>query len=259
MNVVVTGAGHGLGAALAARFARAGHPVALLDLDGEAAERHAAVLSEAGPRCLGFACDVADAEECHTASSRLLDEWDGVDLLINNAGLTHMGSVVETDVDVLRRVMDVNFFGSVHCTKALLPSLLARRGQVAAISSVAGSAPLAMRAGYVASKHAVEGFFETLRAEHARDGLAVTLVRPSFVRTGIGARALDPHGRPSARDERTGVEHELGPEAAAEIIVRGIVRRRRSVWVGREARRAAWVHRLLPGLYDELMIRRTMS
>ena len=257
-NVVVTGAGHGLGAALAARFARAGHAIALLDLDGEAAERRAAMISESGARCLGLACDVADADDCQATLSGLLDAWDGVDLLVNNAGMTHMGGVADTDVHVLRRVMDVNFFGSVHCTKALLPTLLARRGQIVAISSVAGHAPLAMRAGYVASKHAVQGFFETLRAEHARDGLAVTLVCPSFVRTGIGRRALDVHGNPGAQDQRTGVQHELGAEAAADLIFRGTMRRQRTVWVGREARLASWAHRLAPSVYERLMIRRTM-
>ncbi len=259
MNVVITGAGHGLGAALAARFARAGHRIALLDLDGEAAERHACALSESGPTCLAFACDVSDPGDCEATLSRLVEDWGGVDLLVNNAGMTHMGGVAETDVEVFRRVMDVNFFGAVHCTKTLLPSLLARRGQVVAISSVAGYAPLAMRAGYVASKHAVQGFFETLRSEYARQGVAVTLVCPSFIRTGIGRRALDVHGQQGAEDQRTGVQHELGPEAAADRIFRGTMQRRRTIWVGREAWLASWVHGLAPALYERLMIRRTMS
>lgn len=257
-NVVVTGAGHGLGAALAGRLARSGHAVALLDLDAEAALKRAAELSTTGAPCLGLGCDVTDADACGATLGALTRDWGGIDLLVNNAGMTHVGLVAETEVGVLRRVMELNFFGAVHCTKALLPSLLARRGHVVAISSVAGYAPLATRAGYVASKHALQGFFETLRTEHSRDGLTVTLVCPSFVRTNIGARALDPAGRAVGADARTGVGHELRPEQAADQIVRGIEKRKRIVFVGREARLAWWLTRLWPAAYERLMTRRAL-
>jgi len=256
-NVVVTGAAHGIGAALAARFARAGHAVGVLDLDADAAEATVKGISREGGRAQAIRADVTDPADCQRAIGRVIDDWGGIDVLVNNAGITHVGRIVDTDPRVLRRVMDVNFFGAVHCTRAALPSLLARRGCVAVMSSVAGFAPLATRSGYVASKHALQGFFETLRTEHETDGLAVTIVCPSFVATGIGRRALGPDGLPAGEDARTGVAHAIGPGEAADTIFRGVEARRRLVWVGREARWSWWAAHLAPRLYERMMVRRT--
>jgi len=258
-SVVITGAGHGIGAAPAERFGRAGHAVAVLDLDGEAAAACARRIEERGGSALALRCDVTRAAECDAAISRVVEAWGGVDILVNNAGITHVGLVRDTEVAVLRRVVDVNLFGAIHCTRAALPWLLERKGCIAALSSVAGFAPLATRAGYVASKHALQGFFETLRTEHVADGLGVVLVCPSFVETDIGRRALGADGRPAGEGKRTGVAHAVGPEEAAELIFRGVTRRRRIVWVGREARLAWWITRLAPRLYERMMLRRVLG
>ena len=257
-SVVVTGAAHGLGAALAEGFVRRGDSVALLDLDAAAAAERAAALEKHGAPVLGIGCDVTSSSDCTAAIGQVVSAWGGVDVLVANAGITHVGRVEETDGAVFRRVMDVNFFGAVHATRAALASLRERRGHVVALSSVAGFAPLATRAGYAASKHAVEGFFATLRAECEGDGLAVTLVRPSFVRTGIGRRALGPGGSPAEGDARSGVGHEISVEDAAGTVLRALSRRPRVVWVGREARLAWWVSRAFPRMYERQMVRRTL-
>ncbi len=258
-NVVITGAAHGIGAALAGRFARAGHSIAVLDLDAHAAGGRAKQIEDDGGTALALGCDVTASSECGDAISSVVAAWGGIDILINNAGITHVGLIRDTDADVVRRVVEVNFFGAVHCTQAALPSLLARKGCVVALSSVAGFAPLATRAGYVASKHAVQGFFETLRCEHRSDGLGVTLVCPSFVDTGIGRRALGADGRAAEEEARTGVAHAVSPVEAAEAIFRGVSKRRRIVWVGREARAAWWMTRFAPRIYEHLMARRTLG
>ena len=253
-RVVVTGAASGIGAALVGHFSRAGARVALLDLDTEGAATVAGGLADA--ETMVQHCDVTSLPECEAAVAAVTSAWGGIDVLVNNAGTTQLGRFADTDVDGIRRVVDVNLFGAVNCTKAALPSLLAGRGQVVVTSSVAGFAPLVGRAGYAAGKHALHGFFDTLRAEHRGDGLRVLIVCPSFVDTAIGDHALGPDGRPAPPDARTGVHAPMPPDEVAAAVVRAAARGRRLLLVGRDARLSYWTARLAPRLYERLMIRR---
>jgi NAD(P)-dependent dehydrogenase (short-subunit alcohol dehydrogenase family) len=252
--VVITGAAGGIGAALARRFAVEGARVALLDRD----VRRAAAVAEQidGASVMVQRCDVTSPADCDAAIGAVVDIWGGIDVLVNNAGITHLGRFSDTDVDVIRRVVDVNFFGAVNCTKAALPSLLEQRGQIVVVSSVAGVAPLAGRTGYAASKHALHGFFDSLRAEHRQDGLRVLIVCPSFVDTSIGAHALGADGGPAAPEARTGVKRPLPPAEVADLVVQAAARDRRLLLVGRASRLSYWVGRLAPRVYERLMVRR---
>lgn len=253
-SVAITGAGSGIGAATSRAFAAEGARVALLDRDGAAVRTLAEELSAGGATALAIECDVTQPADCENAVRAIQEAWGGIDVLVNNAGITQLGRVVDSDPDVMRRVLEVNFFGALCCTRAALPSLLERRGRIVVLSSIAGFAPLATRAAYAASKHALHGFFESLRAEHRRDGLGVTLVCPSFVRTAIGAHALGPHGETGGA--RTGVRGEIEPAEVARAITRAVRRGRDLVLVPGQARLAWWVSHLAPGLYERLMLRR---
>jgi UDP-glucose 4-epimerase len=258
-SAFVTGAASGIGAALARRLARAGAKVALVDRDLAGAQAVAAALREEGRGAVALACDVTSADACQVAVAAALQELGGLDILVNNAGITHLGRFEDTRLDVIRRVMEVNFFGAVHCTKAALPGLLERRGLVVVIASVAGLAPLPTRTGYSASKHALHGFFESLRAEHRAQGLGVLLVDPSFVETAIGAHALGPDGSPAGPGARSGVQGAITPEAAADAVLRAILRRRRHCYVPRRAGLYVWLARLAPAWFERQMARRTAS
>ena len=258
-TVIVTGGGSGIGKGTCQRIADEGGRVGVLDRRLELAEQVAAEITGAGGEAMAVECDVTSAEACTAAVERVRAACGPVDLLVNNAGITHLGAFRDTDVDVIRRVVDVNFLGSVQMTKAALPSLLERRGGIVAISSVAGLAPLATRTGYAASKHALHGFFASLRAEHRDDGLDVLLVYPSFVETAIGDHALGPHGGPAAATDRTGVRASIPADDAAEAIVRAMLRGKRTLYVPWRAAAFVWIARLLPSLYERLMVRRTAT
>ncbi len=256
--VVITGAAGGIGTALARRFAAGGDRLALLDLDVEGARALAEQLGGAESRAIGLHCDVTSYEDCSAAIDRVVAEFGGIDVLINNAGRTHISLFAETSVDVLRKVMDINFFGAVHCTKAALPSLTERQGTIAVLSSVAGFAPLAGRVGYAASKHALHGLFESLRAEVAPQGVHVMMVCPGFTDTGIGRNALGGDGgRPS--DERTTTGTPATPESVAAAIFDGVAQRKRTLLLSTVSRLSWWVSHLLPGVYERLMVRQLLE
>ncbi len=252
--VAITGSGGGLGAAYARAFAAAGATVALLDVDEEAAAARAAEIGAAGGQAWSLGCDVSDESQCRAAITAVTTRTGGIDVLINNAGITHRSAFADTTSEVYRRVMAVNFFGALYCTQAALPTLRERRGMIVAISSVAGFAPLLGRSGYAASKHALHGLFGSLRCELAATGVDVMIVCPGFTATGIGAAALDADGRRTLHPQST-IGRVADPDDVACAVV-DAVRRRRSLLVLTSAGKASWwISRIAPGLYERLMAR----
>jgi NAD(P)-dependent dehydrogenase (short-subunit alcohol dehydrogenase family) len=251
--VAITGAAGGLGTALARAFDQAGARLALLDL-----EAPRALADELGGGALALSCDVTEPAACAAAVEAVVDRLGRLDVLVNNAGITHRSPFASTDVEVLRRVMDVNFFGAVHATRAALQPLQASAGLVVAVSSVAGFAPLLGRTGYAASKHALEGFMGTLRGEVAGSGLDVLVVRPGFLDTPLTRRALGPDGQRVTHAQRA-VGSRMHPDQAAQAIVRAAARRQRELVLTPVARASWWLTRLVPRLYESLMRRTQRS
>jgi len=253
--VVISGAAGGLGRALARSFAAAGARIAALDRDAAGAEALAAELRSEGRQALGQGCDVTDAAACERAMAAVIETWGRIDVLINNAGITHRSAYRRTDPAVTRRVMEVNFFGSVHCTRAALDALLESRGLIIVISSVAGFAPLIARTGYAAAKYALHGFFESLRTELADDGVGVLMVCPSFIDTGIDRNALGGAGRPARHGQQV-VGARARPEAVAAEVLRAAEHGRQLLLPGRMAKLAWCVSRIAPRYYARVMARR---
>lgn len=246
---VVTGAASGIGRALSARLVAAGTKVAMLDLDAAALQNEAKALDRAPAEVLPLPCDVTDFARVSETLAAVERRWGGIDILINNAGITHIGLLADTDATVVRKVMDVNFFGALHCTQAALQSLGRRRGAVVVISSVAGFAPLFERSAYAASKHALHGLFETLRCEVAADGIDVMMVCPGFTATAIQAHAL-------GGAKRRTFGRLADPDEVARAIVAGIAHRRRLLVLSPAGKISWTVSRLFPSVYEKMMTRR---
>lgn len=253
---VVSGAASGLGRALAHHAAAQGAQVAALDVAADGLAALAREFAALGRSVLTLPCDVTDRVACEAAVARVVQQFGRLDWLFANAGISHHSALAQTAPQVIRRVVEVNFFGAVHLTQAALPHLLQSRGAIVAVSSVAGYSPLLARTGYAASKHAMHGFFDSLRPEVAAAGVSVTLACPSFVDTGIDRHALDGSGAVGRHANRVVVGRPLPPDAVARRIGAAAMRSKPRVLIGRTAHLAWWLSRLAPDLYEAVMARR---
>ena len=255
---VITGAASGIGAAISKKFGAGGAKLGLLDIDETAVDAAAADLVAAGMDAIGFCCDVARETECEAAIKAIVAHYGAIDILVNNAGITQRSAFVDTRIDVYRRVMDVNFFGSLHCTKYAIASLVERKGSIVIIESIAGVAPLVGRTGYCASKHALHGLFTSLRAELIGSGVHIMIVCPGFVRTNLQTRALDGNGRVTSHPQSI-VGQQDTPERVADAVCKGIKKRKHLVVLSPVGRLTYWMSRIAPNLYERLMYKQLKS
>lgn len=257
-TVVVTGASSGIGEELAVLLAERGARVVLAARDEAALTRVARRCEQAGGRALAVPTDVSDPEACRRLMLRAVEAFGGIDVLVNNAGLTMRGRFEEvTDVSVFERLMRVNYLGAVYCTHHALDALKARRGLLVAVSSLTGKSGVPGRSGYAASKHALQGFFDSLRIELLGTGVDVLVASPGFVATAIRSHALGPDGSTGHSDiaEEKG-ERMMDARTCASHILRAMDRRERE-WVMLPAPRLVLALKaLVPGLIDRVAARK---
>jgi NAD(P)-dependent dehydrogenase (short-subunit alcohol dehydrogenase family) len=256
--VVITGGAGAIGRALGRSFGAAGAKIAVVDLPSSPLEAARDELAKAGIEALALPCDITDIDQVAAAMTATRDAFGSIDVLINNAGIVHRSGFAETQPEVFRRVMEVNLFGALHCTQACMGDLVANRGLIIAVSSIAGLAPLYGRSGYAASKHAMHGLFESLGAEVADQGVGVLMVCPSFVESGLEASTLGGDGKRLARPRSRVGKLGSADDVAAEVLKAARTGRRRLVLtpIGKTS---ALLSRLAPGLYERLMIRSLRS
>jgi short-subunit dehydrogenase len=177
----------------------------------------------------------------------------GVDILVHSGGVSQRSLAAETDLTIDRAIMEVNYFGTIALTKAVLPSMLARKsGHIVPISSVIGHVGVPLRSAYAASKHALHGFFDTLRAENEKDGIRVTIVCPGYVRTKVSENALRGDGTRHGKLDPTH-ERAMLPEVAAPKIIDGVASGKHEVRVGGKEILAVPLKRFLPGLVARMV------
>jgi len=251
-TVVITGATGGMGRALCRRFGGAGAKIALLDLHRETLGAFAPELNQTGIQTLAFECDVTDEQACQIAIQKIVETFGSIDVLINNAGITQRSAFEKTQTAVFRKVMEVNFFGTLHCTKAALPALIKNQGLIIVMSSIAGFSPLYGRSGYSASKYALHGLFESLRSELQAKGVRVMMVCPGFTATDIEKNALDGDGRPTTHP-RSITGKIATPDEVAEAIYRAALRNKRLLVLSTVGKLAYLISRFFPAYYERVM------
>jgi short-subunit dehydrogenase len=246
---VITGASTGIGAALARAWAARGDNVVLAARNEDALRE----LAEAcGPNALVVRTDVTDPAQCEAMCKAAVERFGGIDVLVNNAGISMWARFREiTDLSIFERIMRVNYLGTVYSTYYALPHLIASRGLLVGISSLTGKTGVPTRSGYAASKHAMQGFLDSIRIELRPTGVDVLVVSPGFVKTDIRSKVLGPDGKSlesSPRDESVG----MSVEECTRIIVRAVDRRAREVVMTPRAKLAMFVKLVAPAVVDRI-------
>lgn len=249
-TIWITGASSGIGEALATRFARDGARLVLSARRENELQRVAGRCVEAGldtADVLVLPLDVTDWAALPGAVQQVLDRFGGIDLLINNAGMSQRSLCIDTDMAVYQRLMDVDVMGQIALTKAVLPHMLERgAGHIAVTASVAGKVGVPKRTGYCAAKHAVMGFFDALRAEVEEQGVFVSTIVPGFIRTDLSRNALAADGSPFGKMDDD-IAGGMDVDACADVVVNALNARKREIPVGKGKEMAAlWVKRIAP-------------
>lgn len=194
--IIVTGASSGIGLAAAKLFGSFGANVVMASRSISKLEELSVEVSAAPSKVLCVKTDVSDENDCRNLVEKTVERFGKIDILVNNAGLSMRAMFKDLDLKVIHKLMDVNFWGTVNCTKYALPYLLESKGSVVGVISIAGYSALPARTGYSASKYAIRGFLDTLRIEHLKDGLNVLVYAPGYVSSNVRNAALTADGSP---------------------------------------------------------------
>ena len=250
-RVVITGASSGIGAAMAREYAAMGAKVVLGARQQDKLDELCKEITAKGGQAVYSVTDVTKAEDCEKLIQKAVDSFGGIDVLICNAGISMRALFDDLDLSVLHRLMDVNFWGTVYCTKYALPYLQQSKGSLVGISSVAGIHGLPGRTGYSASKFAMTGFLETIRVENLKKGLHVMVACPGFTASNVRFSALTADGSQQGSTPREEGKM-MTAEQVAHIVARGIARRKRLCLMEIEGRATHFVKKFAPALVDKL-------
>ena len=196
--------------------------------------------------------DVSRYDDCKNFIDSTIHTFGGIDILINNAGISMRALVEEAEVDVLRKVMDINFFGTVYCTKLALKSILERKGVIVGVSSIAGYRGLPGRSGYSASKFAVNGWLEALRTEMLDTGVNVMWVCPGFTRSNIRNVALNSKGQ-SQGESPLNERSLMSSQECARHIIKAIEKRKRTLVLSFNGKQTVFLNKLFPAFTDRMV------
>lgn len=253
LSVWITGASSGIGEACAYRYAAQGASLVLTSSSAQRLEKVAEKCRAAGvTNVVVLPYDFNNNDGISGLVQKAWEASGGIDIAMLNAGISQRTTVEDTSMEMVRKIMEVNYFAPVAIAKEILPKMVARGGgHIAATTSIAGRFGFPLRCGYSSSKFALYGFFETLAAEYHKAGIKVTLVCPGRVSTNISMYALDKGGKPHGELD-PGQKNGMPADIAARIITKAIAKGKREVLVGRKELLMVYIKRFFPGLCARL-------
>jgi short-subunit dehydrogenase len=252
-TVIITGASSGIGKAMAYAFAKEGANLVL------AARQYVKMCEIAQDieatfkvKAIAVAADISKEEYCKQLIGEAVKAFGGIDVLVNNAGISMRALLEDLDLKVIKDVMDINFWGTVYCTKYALPEIIKSKGTIVGISSIAGHKGLPGRTGYSASKFAVQGFLESVRVENLKKGVNVLVACPGFTASNIRNVALSKDG--TAQGESPLDEKNITqPEEVANRIVNGVIHRKRELIMTVQGKFVVWLNKFFPAILDKMV------
>jgi dehydrogenase/reductase SDR family member 7B len=250
--VIITGGSSGIGKALAIAFGSRGSKVLITGRNQDELDKAVAEIRGKGISIEGFRADVSREEDNQRMAQAALTAFGRIDVLINNAGISMRALFEDVDLAVVKKVMDINFYGVLYATKYCLPEIKKNKGSVVGISSIAGYRGLPGRTGYSASKFALNGFLEVLRTELLKTGVHVLTASPGFTASNIRRRSLTKDGTSQGESPRN-EEKMMSAEECAGHIYHAVRKRKRSIILTAQGKLAVFLNKWLPGLADKMV------
>ena len=251
--VWITGASSGIGEALAHALDKKNCKLIL-------SSRDEAALKKVKDKCTlknnieVLPLDLTDFNTMNQKVEEALAFNDGLDILINNAGVSQRSLIVDTEFEVYKKLMDINYLGTVALTKALLPYFIKNKGHFVTVTSLMGKFGSPYRSGYCGTKHALHGFFDVLRMEHEKDGIDVTLICPGFVQTNVAKNALTADGSLQDEDD-IATQNGLSVSVFSDKMIRAIERKKFEAYIGKGEVKGIYLKRFFPKLLHKLVLR----
>lgn len=248
--VIITGASSGIGKATAIQFAKKGASLVIAARSLDKLEQTKQEIEDLGAAVIMVKADVSQEEDCKNIIDQAITKFGQIDILINNAGISMRALFKDTELSVIKNVMDINFWGAVYCTKFALPHILKNKGSVVGVSSIAGFVGLPARTGYSASKFAMHGFLNALRNENLENGLHVLIACPGFTASNIRNTALKADGTSQGVSPREEGKM-MSAEEVAKHILSAIVNREEQIVLTNEGKLAHWLSKFLPKIINK--------
>lgn len=250
--VIITGATSGIGEACAAAFGKDGAKIVITGRNQLKLDNTLVKLQKEGIECLGILADAGVEEDNRKIAEETVKKWGRIDVLVNNAGISMRALFEDLDMEVFRKVMDTNFWGTVYATKYCLPEILKSKGSIIGVSSINGFRGTPARTAYTASKFAMNGFFESLRTEVMKRGVHVLVVCPGFTASNIRNIALTADGTSQGESPREEDKMMSAEEVAMEIL-KATKKKKRDLVLTRQGKLAAFLNKWMPGVMDTIV------